>query len=157
MWHTVYSGWQVLKVCMDYWEWLFESSYSLHLHHQAVHKEASWTAWPWRWRYYDPSKCRKLCTNDTVQHELSEALLWKPQIWYYEDWWLAKESYHTYKKMPVHKDESCFMKHQNDLKLNLHLHGNKQVPMLPNKCTVPDSSINHYPTALQVWVSGSTW
>jgi hypothetical protein len=31
----------------------------------------------------------------TREHELLATLLWKPQIWYFEDWWLVKESYHT--------------------------------------------------------------
>jgi hypothetical protein len=124
-------------------------------------RRGSWIVWPWRWRYYNPSKCRALPTNDTVWHtgglELPAPLLWEPQILYYGDWWLAKESFHTWGKLPAHKAESCFMKHEYDLKLNLSLHGNKSLPKLPNKCTASGSSVNHYHTDLQVRDSGSIW
>lgn len=92
-----------------YWRyaWITGSDYLNHLTafiftiKQSMKKEVSWIAWPWRWRYYYRSKHRELSINDTVWytrgHELSATLLWKLQIWYYEDWWLAKESYHIEK------------------------------------------------------------
>jgi hypothetical protein len=38
-------------------------------------------AWTWRWRYYGPSKCWELLTQqDSVRFRSSTTLLWEPQI-----------------------------------------------------------------------------
>jgi hypothetical protein len=59
---NVWVFWDVMLHSWVSSSWYFEGLSCLLLHSQAVH-DCSWTAQPWRWRCYDPSKCRKLFTK----------------------------------------------------------------------------------------------
>ena len=49
-----------------------------------VKHSSSWTAYPWRWRHHNASKCQEDCPSDSASHprrlQSSGALLWEPQI-----------------------------------------------------------------------------